>query len=88
MICQSKYVLKISFMLSEVPIMNPAMPIIQIILFLKIMNAFAKPEHRFHFDTVSRNGGNNIPVDDRVNAPISEMNKSKFGITIAIKTAN
>lgn len=80
---QSKYIAMISFMLSVVPIVNPAKPMQPMITFLNIIKAFAKPDVVLHRATVSKNAGNKMPKDDRANAPTSEMNRSKFGMATA-----
>lgn len=78
----------ISLMLSVVPIVNPAKPIQPIITFLKIINAFQNPDVVCQRATHSKNAGNKIPNADSAKAPTNEMNKSKFGIATAIRTAN
>lgn len=76
----------ISFKLSDVPTKKPHKPIIQKKIFLKIMNAFSRPEVRSHLKIVSNNGGKMMPNALRANAPINEMNKSRFGIATAMTT--
>lgn len=81
-----EYSLMMSFKLMDVPMINPAKPMRQITIFLKIMSALAKPVLLFQFAHVFSNAGNAIPRVDRASAPISEMNISKFGISTAITT--
>lgn len=67
----------ISLTLKLVPMMKPARPRHPINIFLKIMNALAKPCVVFHLAMVSKNAGNNMPSVDSANAPSKLMNKSR-----------
>lgn len=65
---------------------NPAKPTMPIKTFLMIMNAFAYPVLLYQFAHVSNRAGNKMPSVDNANAPIKEMNISRFGIKTAITT--
>lgn len=85
---QSKYVLIISFMLSVVPITNPANPINPMMTFFVTIIVLVWPDVVFHLPTHSKNAGNKMPDVDSVNAPTKLMIKSKFGIKTPRMTAN
>lgn len=75
-----------SLRLNDVPMTNPAKPIMPINAFLMIINAFAYPVLLYQFAHVSNRAGNKIPSVDNANAPINDINISKFGIRTAITT--
>lgn len=85
---QSKYVLIISFMLSVVPITNPANPINPMMTFFTTIIAFARPDVNSHLPTHSKNAGNKMPDVESVSAPTKLMIKSKFGTNTPRMTAN
>lgn len=69
-----------------VPIIRPARPMHEIVTFLMTRTYRDHPDVVCHRVQHSRNAGNVKPNVDNVNAPISDMNRSKFGIAIANKT--
>lgn len=66
-----------------VPITSPAKPIQTIIVFLLINRARDAPVVECQRVQHSRNAGNVKPNVDSVNAPTSDINRSKLGIAIA-----
>lgn len=69
-----------------VPIIRPAKPMHAITTFLIIINVRDIPAVECQRVQVSRNAGSVKPNVDNVNAPISEINRSKFGIATANRT--
>lgn len=72
--------------LMVVPIIRPAKPMPAITTFLIINKARDNPAVECHRVQVSRNAGSVKPNVDNVNAPISDINRSKFGIATANRT--
>lgn len=72
--------------LSVVPAISPAKPIHTIITFLPIKSARDAPDVACQRVQHSRNAGSVKPNVDNVNAPTSDMNRSKFGIATANST--
>lgn len=77
-----------SCMLIDVPIISPAKPIIAIIAFLKIKTNLASPDVWCHRVKQSNSAGIVRPNMERVNAPNSDMNRSKLGMATANRTEN
>lgn len=75
-----------AIMLIVVPIIKPAKPMHEIITFLIIKVARDNPDVESQRVQHSRNAGSVRPNVDNVNAPISDMKRSKFGIKIANRT--
>lgn len=71
-------------------------PIVKANIAIKIITMFFKTtiekrilSPRWHQKTkISTTAGNAIPIVDKQNAPINDINNSKFGIAAAIKTIN
>lgn len=82
----SKYVCMMSFILIVVPIISPAIPMNAIITFLNIKMNRDRPDVKCHRVQQSKNAGIVKPNMDKVNAPNSDMKRSKFGMATANKT--
>lgn len=77
-----------SVRLIVVPMIKPAKPTTLIKKFLKIINAFFDPLVEFQCVQQSKKAGNKMPNVDNANAPINDINNSKFGMATARTTAN